>query len=106
MRRLCGLIISWLFGFAVHAQTGTDDSASRAAFDGVVSEVEAHYAGYFDKVTPSTRATYVAMWRNYVRGCPHGMRTLPSANTLAGSRTCTYMLALEEKDSSPSRESL
>ena len=70
MRRLCCLIISWLLGFAVHAQTGTDDSASRAAFDSVVSEVEAHYAGYFDKVPPPTRATYVAMVEELRAGLP------------------------------------
>jgi hypothetical protein len=53
------LIISLLLGWAAYAQTG--DSSARAAFDGVVSEVEAHYAGFGDKVTPATRASYEAM---------------------------------------------
>ena len=62
------LIISLLLGCAAFAQTGADDSAARAAFDGVVSEVEAHYAGFFDKVTPASRASYDAMVAEFRTG--------------------------------------
>lgn len=61
MRRLFFLMISLLLDSAAHAQTGAEDSAARAAFDGVVSEVEVHYAGFYDKVTPATRASYETM---------------------------------------------
>jgi hypothetical protein len=60
MRRFF-LIISFLIGSTVYAQTGAEDSAARAAFDGVVSEVETHYAGFFDKVPPAARASYEVM---------------------------------------------
>ena len=55
------MLISLLLGSAAFAQTGADDSAARAAFDCVVSEVEDHYAGFFDKVTPATRSPYDVM---------------------------------------------
>lgn len=55
------LIISLLLGSAVYAQTGESDSGARAVFGEVVSEVESHYAGFFDKVTPGSRGAYEAM---------------------------------------------
>lgn len=55
------LFLSLLLGSTVYAQTGDGDSAARAALEEVVSEVEGHYAGFFDKVTPVTRASYEAM---------------------------------------------
>ena len=55
------LIIGLLLGSAVHAQTGEGDTAARAVFGEVVFEVESHYAGFFDKVTPGSRGAYEAM---------------------------------------------
>ena len=55
------LVISMLLGSALYAQTGEGESAAGVVFGEVVSEVEAHYAGFFDKVTPVTRPSYEAM---------------------------------------------
>ena len=54
-------IISMLLGSALYAQTGEGEAAAGAVFREVVSEVESHYAGFFDKVTPATRPSYDAM---------------------------------------------
>lgn len=59
--RIIFLIISLLLGSAVYAQTGESDSGARAVFGEVVSEVESHYAGFFDKVNPATRPSYEVM---------------------------------------------
>lgn len=50
-----------LIGGSVQAQVGQGDSSARSALEDVVTEVEAHYAGFFDKVNPSTRPSYDAM---------------------------------------------
>lgn len=55
------LIIGVLLGSVVYAQTGEEEAAARAVFGEVVSEVECHYAGFYDKVTPDTRGAYEAM---------------------------------------------
>lgn len=71
MKRSLVIPVFVLIGVWAHAQTWMEDPPARSAFEAVVAEVETHYAGFSDKVTPSARPSYDTMLGD-LRGCVSG----------------------------------